>query len=340
MNVTIVGCGLIGNKRASAVQLTDRIVGCYDTDHEKSQAFSERYNCACFGSAEEALSGSDSEVIIIAVTNKYIKELVLKCLQYGKHVLVEKPLGRNGIEAEEMYDAYQRENNGPFRPAKTFVKVGFNHRHHPAMENAKRLLTDGYIGRLLTARCRYGHGGRPGLELEWRSSSEICGGGELLDQGVHVIDLIRWFCGEITEVQGRIETKYWNIEVEDNAFAIVSTEQGVTAQFHASWTNWKNIFSFELFGTDGYLKMEGLGGSYGVESLEIGKRNFAGGKPEIEFMDFPTEDMSWKNEWMEFKIAIKENREPDGSIYDGLVANRVIDAIYESSRRRATVSLS
>jgi len=130
------------------------------------------------------------------------------------------------------------------------------------------------------------------------------------------------------------------MQVEDNAFVILKTTESVTASFHVSWTNWKNIFSFEIFGTNGYLKIEGLGGSYGNETLEFGKRNKSGGKPEIEFFQFPPEDLSWIMEWEEFKKAIGEKREPIGNGVDGMKANEVIEAIYLSNMEGRTIQLS
>jgi predicted dehydrogenase len=219
------------------------------------------------------------------------------------------------------------------------LKTGFNHRFHPAVRRSKEICDAGGIGTVLTIRARYGHGGRPGMENEWRSSKELCGGGELLDQGVHVIDLIRWFGGDIREVFGKVETKFWNIEVEDNAFAILKTDKDVTASFHVSWTNWRNVFSFEVFGTDGYIKIEGLGGSYGPETLEYGRRKKEGGRPDIELVEFPAEDTSWKLEWKEFKSAIHERREPIGSGLDGLRANEIIEALYRSNAEKRTVTV-
>ncbi|MEW5843882.1 MAG: Gfo/Idh/MocA family oxidoreductase, partial [Bacteroidota bacterium] len=212
-------------------------------------------------------------------------------------------------------------------------------RFHPAVWKAKQLTDEGAIGKIFNIRARYGHGGRPGMEKEWRASKDLCGGGELLDQGVHIIDLIRWFGGEIKEVYGKVETKFWEMQVEDNAFAILKTAENVTASFHVSWTNWKNIFSFEIFGTDGYLRIEGLGGSYGVETLEVGKRNMQGGKPEIQVSEFPSEDISWKEEWKEFKKAIEEKRDPIGNGIDGLKANEVIEAIYRSNDEMKSIVL-
>jgi predicted dehydrogenase len=173
------------------------------------------------------------------------------------------------------------------------------------------------------------------MENEWRTSKELCGGGELLDQGVHLIDLIRWFGGEIIEVYGQVKTKFWNIEVEDNAFAILKTNQDVTAIFHVSWTNWRNIFSFEVFGSDGFLSVGGLGGNYGTESLRWGVRKLEGGKPDIKVFDFPGEDKSWEEEWREFRSAVIEQREPVGNGIDGLKANMVVEALYKSSRTNA-----
>jgi predicted dehydrogenase len=158
------------------------------------------------------------------------------------------------------------------------LKTGFNHRHHPAIFEAHALLSEGAIGQVYYARCIYGHGGRPGYEKEWRAGKDISGGGELLDQGVHVVDLFRWFLGDFEEAVGYTQTCYWPMEVEDNAFAIFRTSGGRTAMMHTSWTQWKNRFTFEVYGEAGYLIVEGLGGSYGTEKLIIGRRPVGGGK--------------------------------------------------------------
>ena len=178
------------------------------------------------------------------------------------------------------------------------------------------------------------------MEKEWRASKDLCGGGELLDQGVHAIDLIRWFAGEVNDVYAQVETKYWPLEVEDNGFGILNTRNGVSCVVHVSWTNWKNIFSLEVFGEMGYVKVEGLGGSYGQEVLEIGKRKEEGGRPNIEIIEYPPEDVSWRNEWLEFKNAIKEQRLCVGNGYDGLKANEVIEAMYLSQSQQKKIFLT
>jgi predicted dehydrogenase len=209
------------------------------------------------------------DIIVVATPNKYLKEITLNAAQKKIHILCEKPLGRNLADSVEMVEAAKKN--------KVFLKTGFNHCHHPAIWKAYAMVKEGTIGEIYYARCIYGHGGRPGYEKEWRANREICGGGELLDQGVHVVDLFRWFLGDFEEVFGTLSTYSWNMEVEDNAFALFKTAKGQTASMHTSWTQWKNRFSFEIYGEAGYLIVEGLGGSYGTETLRIGKRKLVNG---------------------------------------------------------------
>ncbi len=329
MNIVIIGCGLIGRKRAAALSDDDILVACCDTDQNVLKKFADDFNCKPFSNYSDMIKEISFDIAIVSVVNKFAKEIIIKLLESHHHVLAEKPLGRNYDEAKDIYDCAVKKGMK--------IKTGFNHRFHPGIWKAKEILDNNEIGKVINIRSRYGHGGRPGMEKEWRASKDLCGGGELLDQGVHIIDLIRWFGGDITEVFGTTETKFWNMDVEDNAFAILKTTEDVTASFHVSWTNWKNIFSFEIFGTEGYIRIEGLGGSYGIEILEIGKRKKEGGVPDIENYEFPTNDVSWVNEWNEFKLSIEENRDSIGSGYDGLKANEVIAAIYDSHKLKKVV---
>ncbi len=335
MNITIIGCGLIGRKRVLALSPEDKLTACCDVNSKIAEKFSKEFGISYFTDYKELLNNTECEAVVVSVVNKFAKEIIIESLRRGKNVIAEKPLGRNYLEAKEIFSMSQ----SPPVSKSPVLKVGFNHRFHPAVWKAKQMTDEGQIGKIFSIRGRYGHGGRPGMENEWRASKDLCGGGELLDQGVHMIDLIRWFGGEISEVYGKAETKFWDMDVEDNASAILKTGNGVTAVFNVSWTNWKNIFSFEVFGTDGYLRIEGLGGSYGSEKLEFGKRKKEGGRPDIETFEFPPEDISWKDEWKEFKDACKDGREPIGNGYDGMKANEVIDAIYESNKENRTIDL-
>jgi predicted dehydrogenase len=349
MRVAIIGCGLIGRKRATALDEEDNLIACCDTNEMAARRFAGDYRCDYFVDYKDLLAKVEPDITVVSVVNKYAKQIVIDCLESGKHVLVEKPLGRNARESADILNALQLckspspqvppSPNSSIFPSHPILKTGFNHRFHAAVWKAKQLADAGEIGRVFNIRAAYGHGGRPGMENEWRASKELCGGGELLDQGVHVIDLIRWFGGEIRELVGKVETKFWKMEVEDNAYVVAKTERDVTAMFQVSWTNWKNVFSFEIFGNEGYLKISGLGGSYGDELLEIGRRKKEGGRPNVEVIEFPAEDISWKEEWKEFKHAISEKRNPIGDGYDGLKANQVVEAIYSSSKENRAVSL-
>ncbi len=349
MRLGIVGAGLIGGKRAEAAAALPglmKVAAVCDVDLERSAALARGHGAAACRDWRELIASETVDAVIVATPNKFLREIVLAALAANKHVLCEKPLGRNAAEAEEMCRAAADRGR--------VLKTGFNHRFHPAIREARSLAAAGELGTLYYAKAAYGHGGRPGYETEWRASREACGGGELLDQGVHVIDLFRWFLGEFDEVFGRVETYFWNIEAEDNAFALFRTAEDRTAVLHTSWTQWKNRFSFELYGEQGYLVVDGLGGSYGPERLVVGKRRtraaagpnpggasvYAGGAPEERVVEFPGPDVSWAAELEEFAAAVREGREPLGSGRDGLMANRLIGAIYESARRRAPVRLA
>ena len=160
-----------------------------------------------------------------------------------------------------------------------------------------------------------------------------------MDQGMHALDLARWFLGDFAEVSGFLQTAYWDIApLEDNAFAMLRTKNGEVASIHVSWTQWKNLFSLEIYGRDGYIMVEGLGGSYGVEKAILGKRAFL--KPfQEEVIEFRGEDRSWQEEWAEFVSAIKENREPLGNGLDGLEVLRLADAIYQSAQKGSVVRI-
>ena len=334
MKIGIVGAGLIGKKRAEAIASLSgnlKVDLVSDIDGEKAGELGRFCGAAPCVDCRELTGRDDIDAVIVATPNKFIQEIALSALEHGKHVLCEKPLGRNAGEAEAIWSKAKERG--------LILKTGFNHRFHPAIRNAKKIVEDGGVGRIYLMRAVYGHGGRPGYDKEWRASRDICGGGELLDQGVHVIDLFRWFMGEFDEVFGRVATFSWNMEVEDNAFAMFRTVSGQTATMHTSWTQWKNKFLFEIIGEKGYLVVDGLGGSYGMERLVIGKRKVSGGAPDEEILEFPGPDISWREEMKEFAAAIAGNREPIGSGYDGLMANRLVGAIYESARRNVPIRL-
>jgi predicted dehydrogenase len=249
----------------------------------------------------------------------------LLAIRSGKHVLIEKPGGRSSEELTPLVDEAERTG--------VSVKVGFNHRFHPALRRAHEIVEQGDIGDLLFIRGRYGHGGRLGYEREWRADPRISGGGELLDQGSHLIDLLRWFGGEIVESSGQIASLFWPMPVEDNAFMSLRTATGVIGWLHASWTEWKNLFSFEICGRVGKLQIDGLGGSYGVERLTHYRMLPDMGPPETTTWEFPRPDQSFRDEFEHFAGCIQAGSQPSGSLLDAVATLRVVEDLYRDNGR-------
>jgi predicted dehydrogenase len=271
----------------------------------------------------EVVARNDIDIIIVATTNDQLAEITIGALNAGKHILVEKPAARNPRELQTVIEAA--------RLAGTKVRVGFNHRYHPAFQQARRLLKDGLLGDLMFVRARYGHGGRLGYEKEWRAQPRLSGGGELLDQGVHLIDLARWFLGDFLSVEGSAHTYYWKMPVDDNAFILLKTAREQSAFLHASCTEWKNTFSFEIYGRDAKLHIEGLGGSYGVERLSYYRMLPQMGPPDTTIWEYPGADRSWQAEFSDFVDDIRLNRETTPGLDDAHAALTIVDAIYKQS---------
>ncbi|NDG04708.1 MAG: gfo/Idh/MocA family oxidoreductase, partial [Alphaproteobacteria bacterium] len=209
--------------------------------------------------------------------------------------------------------------------------VGFNHRYHRAFQKARQIVDSGALGEMMFIRARYGHGGRVGYDKEWRADPALSGGGELIDQGVHLIDLAGWFLGNFPHVDGFAHTYFWQMPVDDNGFMILRTEKNQVAFLHASCTEWKNTFSFEMYGRTGKLHIEGLGGSYGVERLTHYAMQPEMGPPPTEAWEYPMADNSWDVEMAEFLADIQQGRTPAAGLAEAEAALTVVQKIYERS---------
>tara|TARA_B100001175_G_C19499744_1_gene637398 strand:- start:799 stop:1785 length:987 start_codon:yes stop_codon:yes gene_type:complete len=320
MNIGIVGCGLIGSKRAHSINSRDKLISVCDLNIIKAKKLSSQFSCSHYSNYKEMINKEDLDIIIISTPNFMIKEVALFALKNGKHVLSEKPLGKNYKESQELENCASKNN--------TILYTGFNHRFHPSVLKAKEIIEKGEIGKLIHIHGHYGHGGRPGMEKEWRSFKKLSGGGELLDQGVHLIDLSILFQGYPKKVYGTTDKLVWKIEVEDSSSFILFGKNNSHSLLSVGWVYWKNKFEMSIYGDLGYLQLIGLGGSYGSERLIFGKRNMKGGKPEIKKLYFKNEDTSWKKEWKHFKNLIKHSKQPK----NGHRVNTIVDAIYKSSK--------
>ena len=326
MNVAIIGCGRMGQKRAAALGKDDRLMWACDTGN------------ACFGlEAGEythkwryAMADPDVEAIIICTTPDVAPEIAEASVAAGKHVLLEKPGAHYAdVLAHPLWVATAND---------LCIRVGFNLRYHRAMRLARELVDDGAIGDLLYVRGRYGHGGRLGYEKEWRCDPKISGGGVLIDLGVHLIDLAGWFLEPIRPQDneglawGVTQPSFWMSPVEDNTFMCLFTPDGRIAHLHCSATEWKNTFQFEIFGRNGKIEINGLGGSYGVERCTLYRMLPEMGPPETTTWEYPMADDSFQVEWQEFKRDIAEKRTPVPGILEAQAALRIVEVIYEANR--------
>lgn len=335
LGVAVIGCGLIGKRRAEQAHLHERscLVCCVDMNAEAAAEVASGYGADSGTDWKAAVIRDDVHVVVVATPNGFLRDVACAALEAGKHVLIEKPAGRNLAEALEMAEAA--------RKADRRLKIGFNHRYHPALFEAYERFSAGEIGSLIHIRARYGHGGRPGYEKEWRGNRELAGGGELTDQGVHVIDLIQWFAGGApSEAFGYLQTAVWPLgDLEDNGFALLKWDCGPIASFHTAWTQWKNLFSFEVFGEKGSLVIDGLGRSYGTETLTMAIRKPEGGVPDMTKKVFEGPDDSWALEWADFVQAIDGGGSMLGDISEGVEVMRTLDGIYRAVEAGAPASL-
>jgi predicted dehydrogenase len=320
VRVGIIGCGLIGLKRSQALGKA-KLMACADRDLGRAQTLAARTKgVRASDNAIEVATAADVDIVIVATPHDSLAAITLAAIRAGKHVLVEKPAARSAAELEPV--AAEAERLG------ALVRVGFNHRFHRAFRKARELCTSGALGELMFLRARYGHGGRLGYEKEWRAIPEISGGGELIDQGVHLIDLSRMFLGDFSEVMGHAATYFWKMPVDDNAFLMLRTQRGQVAWLHASATEWKNTFSMEIYGRYGKLQIDGLGGSYGTERLTFYRMLPEMGPPETTAWEFPMADDSWAVEFAEFLQDIELKRQPNPNLRDAMAALLVVNRIY------------
>lgn len=271
------------------------------------------------------------DVVFVCAVNKYLPEIVCYFLKAGVHVFCEKPPGRTKEDVELMLEE-ERKNPG------IKLKFGFNHRYHQAILDAKSIIDKGRLGRILWLRGVYGKGGGSRYDRNWRNKKDIAGGGILIDQGIHMVDLFRLFCGEFTDVKSFISRSYWPVEVEDNVFVLLRNCQGQVGTLHSSATQWQYKFLLEIYLEKGYVTIQGILSStrnYGTETLRIArclydKEGYPQPNPE-ETISYYEEDRSWAQELEEFVTCIKEGTPITvGSCLEALRTMDLIERIYHA----------
>ena len=292
MNVAIIGAGLIGRKRANALPKGVNLSTVCDIDQQKVKELAHDFKCESEINWRKVVKDPKIQALIVSTINKYLLPITREAILAGKHVLIEKPGARNLEELEKIAKAFNKR--------KTVVMFGYNHRYHPSIIMAKKIVDSKKYGKILFIRAKYGHGGRLGYEKEWRFNKVLAGGGELLDQGTHLIDLVNHFCGEMTEVYGLIGYLYWRSKLEDSAFFILKNKKGQIAHLSATCVEWKNLFCFEVMMQRAKIQIDGLGGNYGREKLTLYKMKPEMGPPEVQEFLFNEKDTSWQDETKNF----------------------------------------
>lgn len=322
MNVAIIGAGLIGRKRAQALPRGVRLSIICDIDPRKAKEFANDFNCNPETDWRVVTKSHKIDAVIVSTVNKFLSPITREAILGGKHILVEKPGARNLLELKKIAKIYKN---------KSVLMYGYNHRYHPTMIAAKKIIDSGKFGHILFIRAKYGHGGRLGYEKEWRFNKDLAGGGELLDQGSHLIDLVNYFAGPMTKALGLVDNLFWKSKLEDSAFFILRNNKGQIAQLSASCVEWKNIFCFEIMLENAKIQIDGLGKSYGQEKLTLYKMKPEMGPPTIEEFLF-NEDSSWQNETKLFFSQIKRKIYSSKSLNDAIYVLSIVEKLYRRNK--------
>ena len=331
IRTAILGMGRMGKIRYDSLikHGSFEIVGLCDTSLDNMNG----YNEPKYESWQECIDQAAPAAVFVCTYNAFISDIVCYALEHGIHVFAEKPPGRNLSDTLRMKDALEKNNENK----NLVLKFGFNHRFHNSVMEAKALIDSGLIGDIVCARGVYGKAGNPTFATDWRNDLEISGGGILLDQGIHMIDLLYYFMGEFTSVQSAIHHLVWKeMKTEDSAFAIMETAKGQVASLHSSAVQWKHKFNLDIICTNGYVTLDGFitsTKSYGEETLSYYRKDLGGrtgklGKPLEHVLCFDV-DESWDFELMDFYNALVcEKKLEQGTVEQATYVMGLIEKIY------------
>jgi len=322
--VGIIGFGLVGQKRAKNLGPKAELVACSDIINIKKKFFKKNSKIKFFKNWKDLIKLKELDIIIISTVHNLLAPILLEACRNKKNILVEKPAAIHLKDLSKIIKLSKKNKNK--------IRVGYNHRFHSAIIKSKEIIDKKLLGKLMFIKASYGHGGRLGYEKEWRMKSKISGGGELIDQGSHLIDLSTFFLGKVKKVTSKLENFFWNTNVDDNAFITLEFKNNCISFLHASCTEWKNNFIFEIYGTKGKLKIEGKGGSYGRENLVFYKMNKKMGPPIIKKWFFSKNDNSWKTELNELYNDINYNRNSNPGLDQAYSVLKIIKNIYKANK--------
>ena len=327
INFGILGYGYMGEIRKKYINLDLNCTTKAIFHTEKLDGDFKFYN-----KWQDVIKDKSIDAIFICIPNYLIKDAVIMGLEHGKHIFAEKPPGISVEEVKEMMEVEKKTGK--------LLKFGFNHRYHPAIIKAKELVDSNEFGDILWMRGRYGKNVSPDFDDNWRAKKKYAGGGILMDQGIHMLDLLLYFGNNFDEVKAFASNLYWKGDVEDNVFAILRNSKGLVASIHSTMTQWRYLFSLEIFLEKGYITINGLlskTGRYGQEKLDWAINRAPApmaSHSEIKSLTFNT-DLSWKQEQDEFTSAILNNTEIKiGNTTDALKLMTLIEKIYKNANNQ------
>ena len=326
LKVGIAGYGVVGKRRRACV---DRhpdlcLVAVCDRTFAGDGVMEDgvRYYTDYRRLLEEPL-----DALIVCMTNDVAAEVAIAGLEHGQHVFCEKPPGR---DVADIVQVIAHEHRHPHLK----LMYGFNHRYHDSVRDALRIIRSGELGHLINLSGVYGKSKLITFDQpDWRTKRAVAGGGILLDQGIHMVDLMRLFAGEFVDVQSFVSNRHWGFDVEDNAYALMRTREGVVGMLHSSATQWRHRFHLDINLSGGSLILGGiLSGSktYGAETLTVvtADPDRDGGDPREQITRY-NRDPSWDDEIAEFaKCIIQNDPVTSCSSNDALETMKLVYRIY------------
>ena len=329
LRVGIAGYGIVGKKRRQIIDQHPDLVTLAICDQNYTQPCTADDGVRCYPNYRQLLE-EPLDVLFVSFPNYLAPEVTIAGLERGLHVFCEKPPGRTVSDIENVIAV---EQNHPDLK----LKYGFNHRYHDSVCEALRVIRSCEMGDVINLRGVYGKSRITPFTGNWRAKRRYAGGGILLDQGIHMLDLMRLFCDEIVELKSFVSNSFWNCDVEDNAYALMRDKKGRFAILHSSATQWQHSFRLEISLQEGYVNLYGiLSGtkSYGEEKLLIGRRSDSITGTEREETITFLEDNSWRDEIYEFADAIfNAGNIKNGSSQDALATMKLVYGIYYADDR-------
>lgn len=334
IRVGIAGWGTVGRIRHACVDETEGMEVVAISDEQISVPVDSEDEIKRWNSALEMIEAGGLDAVFVCLPNYLAAEVTIAALEAGLHVFCEKPPGRNLADIEAVREVEVA------RPEQTLV-YGFNHRYHDSVLEAMRLIESGDLGEILDLRGVYGKSAIIRFEAgEWRAQRKLAGGGILLDQGIHMVDMMRLFAGEFEDIHAFVSNRFWEHDVEDNAYALMKTQGGVVAMLHSSATQWRHRFQLDITLSAGAISLAGILSStrsYGAETITVAYPGKGEAGDPMEITTRFNTDESWMREIAAFSESLREGGSPpSGSSYEALRTMELVERIYAADPDWAT----